>query len=380
MLNNLLRHSFLWIVMLFIFFIIFFSFVPSLKQFQKSVNGDSEKINYPGFSKSSLQSHEFQKYTETLFEKNIRLRKKIINIHNQLYYALFKKSFVVDGSLIIGKNKQFFVLSYILDYCKSSKNPSELIIWADQIARLDRYIHSQGKTFIYVITPSKAEHVPEAIPDRFHCKQQGIKEAVYQMDALLTQRKVAHINGPDLMEKAIQTYHIPMFPKGGIHWNWLGASIESAAIIDVLRSKTDFNLPKLQFFYLLNKPEEIDTDNDMLTLAQLWQNYFPEKVPQVKFLNPTYSGKPLTATVIGGSFNWSLNSIFIQNKIFNEINYYFYFDKHQKIKSNEKSAWSKDINVAEILNADVIILEENSSVLVSNHGKRFFEKVITKTV
>jgi alginate O-acetyltransferase complex protein AlgJ len=377
MVKHLLKHFFLWIVLLLIFFIISFSFVPSLKQFQKSFNGDSEKFKYPGFSKKSLASHEFQKYTETLFEKNIRLRKKIISIHNQLYYSLFKRTFAVDSSVIIGKNKQFFVLSYILDYCKSTKDPSALIRWADQIAQLDRYISSQGKTFLYIITPSKAEQMPEVIPNRFHCKQTGIKDAVYQMDELLTERKVTHINGPDLMTKASLTYHMAMFPAGGVHWNWLGAAVEARAIIHALRFKTHFNLPNMQFTYIMTKPQVIDTDNDMLVLTQLWEFLFQEKVPQVRFHNSLYNGKPIKLSVIGGSFNWSLNKIFLKNKIFSEIDYYFYFNKHQRVfKPYQELDWTKNIDIAEILQADVIILEENSSLLVSDHGRRFYEKMM----
>ncbi len=380
MLKNLLRHSFLWITLLFIFFIISFSVVPALKQFQQSFNGDSQKILYPGFSKNSLQSHEFQKYTETLFEKNIRLRKQLISINNHLYYALFKKSFAIDSLVIVGKNKQFFVLSYILDYCKKSKTSAELVAWADQIALLDRFVSSQGKTFLYIITPSKAEQMPEAIPDRFHCKKTGVKDDIHLMDQLLTERKVTHINGPDLMTQASHTYHTAMFPPGGVHWNWLGATVEAAAIVDALRCKTHFLLPKIQFTYDMTKPQTEDTDRDALSLAQIWEGVFQEKVPQIHFLNPVYTGKPITASIIGGSFNWSLNKIFLKNKIFSEINYYFYFERLQKLsKADEKPNWTKAIDfehLEEMLHADVIILEENSSLLVSDHGKRFFDKII----
>src|SRR5687768_17363975 len=120
MANRLFKHSFLWLILIFIFFVVCFSVVPSFKQFQKSFNGDSEKIKYPGFSKNSLQTHEFQKYTETLFEKNVRLRKKLISLNNQLYYALFKKSFAENSTLVIGKHHQLFELNYILDYCRAT--------------------------------------------------------------------------------------------------------------------------------------------------------------------------------------------------------------------------------------------------------------------
>ncbi len=377
MVNKLFKHSFLWLILIFIFFVVCFSVVPSFKQFKKSFNGDSEKIKYPGFSKNSLQTHEFQKYTETLFEKNVRLRKNLISINNQLYYALFKKSFAENSTLVIGKNHQLFELNYILDYCRSTKSLPELTKWADQIAQLDHYFTSKGKTFLYVMTPSKAEHMPETIPDRFHCKNNGIKDAVYQMDKLLTERNITHINGPDLVVHAMNQYKMDMFPPGGIHWNWLGSTIEAASIIDALKHKTKLPLPDIKFTYTMGKPKKGDTDNDILSVAELWESSFTYKVPQVQFQNPVYIGKPITLSVIGGSFNWSLNKIFLKNKIFSEINYYFYFNRHEKfLTSDQKLDWTTHIEIADILTSDVIILEENSAVIISEHGRKFYKMII----
>ncbi len=377
MLIKLLRQSVLWAILLLLFFVVCFSVVPSYKQFHKDFTGDSQTIKYPGFSKKTLESHALQKYTETLFEKNVRLRKKLISINNQLYYSLFKKSFAENSTLVVGKNDQLFELNYILDYCKTKKELSDLATWADHIAELNHYITSQGKTFLYIITPSKAEHIPETIPDRFHCKSKGIKDAVYQLDKLLTERNVPHVNGPDLIKNATITYNMVMFPTGGIHWHWLGSTIEAAAIVDALRLQTKLPFPTLQFTYNMDKPRAGDTDRDILSVAALWEKKYSYKVPQIQFLNPTYSGKPITLSVIGGSFNWSLNRIFLQNKLFTEINYYFYFNRHEKlIKPDQLIKWSNEINMAKLMKSDIIILEENSAVLVSDHGKRFYEKIM----
>lgn len=377
MLKNLLKQSFLWIAFLLIFFVVFFSFVPSAKQFNKSFSGEAEKFKYPGFSKNSLQSHEFQKYTEALFEKNIRLRKQLITIHNQLYFYLFKKTYAENSTLIIGKNNQFIELHYIIDYCRKNNDLPTLTKWADQIADLDRYFITQGKTFIYVITPSKAEYMSEIIPNRFHCKKRGIKEDISQMDELLTERNVIHINGPELMVKTSQLYNIDLFPPGGIHWNWLGSSVEAASIVKALQLKTPFPLPNIQFTYTLGKPKKEDSDRDILSLAQLSEHALNYKVPHIKFQNSLYQGKPITLSVIGGSFTWSLIRIFLENKLFAEINYYFYFNKFDKVyRADQKLNWSDDINLAGIFKSDIIMLEENSAMLVSEHGKKFYKKIM----
>ncbi len=376
MLTKLLKHIFLWPLLILLFFTASFSIAPCFKEFQQNFSGDSEIIKYPGFSKESLQSHDFQKYSETLFEKNVRLRKKFITINNQLYYTLFKKSSA--AKIVIGKNDQLFEISYILD-CNTIKELPSLTAWADQIAQLNHHLTSQGKTFLYIITPSKAEHLPEAIPDRFHCKNKGIKNAVYQLDKLLTERNVPHVNGPDLIKNAIDTYHMPMFPKGGIHLDWLGSAIEAAAIAEKLRLMTHIPFPQIQFIFTMGKPKEVDydSDRDLLIMSQLRKGAITYKVPHVQFLNPTYSDKPVTLAVIGGSFTWYLNRIFLENKLFTEIHHYFYFNQYQKmLKSDQQIKWSNEVNIADILKSDIIILEENSAALVSDHGKMFYERMM----
>src|SRR3990167_7090840 len=146
MLNKVVGNSFLWIVLLFIFFVGCFSIVPAFGDFKEDFFSDSEAMKYPGFTKKSLQSHGFQKYTEALFDKNLRLRKKLISLNNQLYYVLFKKSFAENSTLIIGKNKQIYELHYILDHCNPRKELAGLSEWADHIAELNQYITKQGKT------------------------------------------------------------------------------------------------------------------------------------------------------------------------------------------------------------------------------------------
>ncbi len=367
-------------LLIFILVVGCFSILPSMRDFGKNFRGDSEIIKYPGFSKKSLQSHDFQKYTETVFEKNIRFRKKFITVNNQLYYTLFKKAFA-NSTIVIGKNNQLFEVSYILDYCNSTKAFSHLTAWADQIAQLNHYFTSQGKTFLYIITPSKAEHLPETIPDRFHCKHNGIKDAVYQMDKLLTERSIPHINGPELIKNATHTYNTPMFPTGGIHWNWLGSAVEAAAIVEKLRSITHIPFPQIQFAFTMGKPKEVDydSDRDLLNMSQLREGTISYQVPHIQFLNPVYSDKPITLAVIGGSFTWYINRIFLENNIFAEINDYFYFNQYEKfISYDQKINWSNEVTITNILTSDIIILEENSAILVSDHGKRFFEKVMGK--
>lgn len=371
------RHTLLWALVILIISICGLSMGPFLKSFRSGFTSDAENIPYPGITIKSLRSHEFQKYTENLIEKKIRLRHSFIKVNSQLYYSLFKKSFAENSKVIIGKNNQLFQMDYIQDYCFQEKNVEKLTAWANNIKKMNDDVLSKGKVFIYIITPSKAEYIPAAIPDRFHCSTQGVKNSVHIMDQLLTERHVLHINGPDLMVKAMQKHPTPVFTPGGIHWNWLGSSIEAAAIIDALNRNSNLSMPKLEFSYTLGKVDPDGTDDDLLSIVKCWKPKADYQVPYIDFLNSPYQGKAITLSVIGGSFNESLIKLFLRYKLFSTIHFYRYFNTNMSydLASGYRTTTSV-IDIPTILKSDVIILEENSSLLVSDHGKRFYNQLM----
>jgi hypothetical protein len=355
--------------------------------FQSSANnhvfaGDAENIHYPGLSAKSLQSHEFQKYIEALISKNLRLRNFFISVNSQLYYSLFKKSFAENSQIIVGKNNQLFEMGYITAYCQpramTDESHNQLVDWANKIKILSDYFNGRGQTFIYVMTPSKAEYMPTAIPDRFHCQNTGISTHINEIKKLLDARRVRYIDGPALMMDATRKYGISMFPQGGIHWNWLGSSLAANDILRAINADKKFKLPMLNFKYTLGKVDRHDSDDDLLALVKLMKPDLSYLVPKVDLIGHPAPGKPLTLAIIGGSFNENLIRVFQKSNSFSKIHFYFYMNTEKIFSASKNSAemtsiyplTEKDFNA--ILSADVVILEENSSLTISSHGQRFY--------
>lgn len=365
-----MRNNLLWILPIFFFIVLSFSIVPTYRSFQKEFKGDAENISYPGFNKPSLVSHTFQQYVEKLFEQKIRFRHHWIAANNQLYYSLFHKSFSDDNQLIIGKHNQLFELHYIQSYCQKNINNKDLITWADNIKKIHDMLTAKGKVFLYIITPSKAEYMPDMIPHRFHCNNRGIKPEVYELDRLLTERDIPHINGPDLMTRATKIYNMPMFNFGGIHWSSLGAVTCAQKIVNLIQQKIPMS--PISFTYSIDKVSKLDSDNDLLKIADVWRPKKIYNVPHIHFEKTNYSGKSPSLSIIGGSFNENLIKLFAENHEFSKIDYYRYF-KHRY--DEELNLLSGDIEMKKLLQADVIILEENSSMLISDHGKQFYSSL-----
>lgn len=342
------------------------------------LNGMTTEITPPSFNLLQIKSHNVQNYVEKKITNKLPLRSLFIRINNQIYYSLFKKSYSEHGQVIIGKSNQLIIKGDIDAYCANqTRNITELTEWADKLSTLDTFFKKRNQLFIYVITPSKAEYMPDMIPDRFHCKKNGITPHLQKMEQLLTERHILYVNGATLMAEGMKQYNAPMFPRGGIHWNALGASIGVNATIKTINQAQHTSIKPALFNYTLSyKPKGIDRDIlNLLNLARPDDNY---PVPMVNFTPALSSNHPALVACIGGSFLRQMVDIFLENKIFPKISYYRYF-KLEKINFEEnKKTIAQDVDLSsantfsEILAANIVILEENSALTVSNHGQLFY--------
>ncbi len=343
------------------------------------LGGYTNDTHSPAFDLTHLKTHQFQKNLEARIAANLPMRSFLIRLNNQIYYSIFQKSHSENVHIIIGKDKQLHQDMYINSYCGMRElNHSQLVVWADKIKQLHDFFEQQGKTFIYVITPSKAEYIPETIPKRFHCNITGVSPHIKEMESLLKERHILYVNGPELMIKATQQYHLPMFPQGGIHWNDLAVTIGSNAVIQTINSDGHVHLKPLDFSYILkNNPKGVD--RDLINLINVMHPDDHYTVPKVTFKSMSSARPTLSLALIGGSFLWQMTDVFMRSKTFSNISYYRYFHQDRTDYHLGKDPITHTVNPSSIedlaaaLKADVIILEENSALTVSNHGQEFYD-------
>lgn len=345
------------------------------------LNGMTEaSSSRPPFDLAHIRSRDIQKYLENRIATILPLRSFFIRINNQIYYSTFKKSFSENNQLIVGKSNQLFEKRYIDAYCsKEALNLKKLTSWANKLQELNRYFKKQGKTFIYITTPSKAEYVPDAIPTRFHCMDKGISPQVYAMEKLLKERKIPYINGSELMQTTRDKLHISLFPRGGIHWNELGATLGANAILNAINQISPKKVPILDFNYKVTQ-KPYGTDRDLMNLLNIMRPDDKYDVTQIDFKKPSKLLQPVKIALIGGSFVEQLVGIFTINKSFSTINYYRYFNEFEAIHDINKNKFTKrKVNpdsaaaLTSILHADIVVLEENALFRESPHGALFYE-------
>lgn len=362
--------------------------LPILLQADYQLTGVTPTSTRIKFSFHNLSKHKFQHYAEDYVTNHLPLRSFFIRLNNQFYYSIFKKSYNNNGGIIIGKSRQLFTDHYILTYCDMATNTHhnstrELIAWADKIKLLNDYFKKHGQVFLYLITPSKAAYMPDKIPTRFHCQQRGEPLYLQTMIKLLDERKIPYIDGQALMSTSTNAYQTPMFPRGGIHWNELGASIAANKIIEKINQTHPHMIQPLTFNYQLDNIGK-GHDRDLLNLLNL---SFPNDrytVPQITFNTSASMQKPISLVFVGGSFCERLIDVFLENNRFNKITYmsYFKMNRLDYEPGKEMIQSNVDLNAATflnpVINANVVILEENTEITVSNHGQLFFDTMNKK--
>lgn len=336
--------------------------------------GVTDVLEKPIFDWQTMQDHQIQNYLQKDLENNLPLRSWLIRFSNQFYFDVFKKSYSYGNNIIVGKNNELFEKWYIQSYCgllagKEDDNPVLMAEWVDKLKKMNDRLAKKGKLFIYLITPNKAEYMPAFIPNRYHCSDHESKR-IKMMTQLLDKNHILYVNAVSLLQNANDQFHFPLFPQGGTHWNSLGAVI---VVNDILNK---INKTSIAFTYS-HSFHPTDTDHDLMSLLNLFKPNKHYLVPDIIYKNKQ-SASPLKITIVGGSFNNKIVDVLAASNSFSKIDFYFYYKlSRTEYNNGELTKIDRYDAPTDIINhvqsSDVIILEENSSSFITNHGKLLYD-------
>lgn len=338
-------------------------------------------VSFPRWSWESLIAGKFQRPFENWLNTELPFRANMVRGFNQVYYNLFSKSYV--NRMIIGKTGQLYQTPYIDNYCNLKQlkySRPEFKQWVDELRELSEFFTQRGQHFVYLITPSKAAYFPEYIPTQFACPLTGSVRPGYLLATeMLRDAGIPYVDGSKIVLNAKGKFPVDLFPRGGIHWNMLGAALASRELFREISGNLNQPLPKLRFSYVVdNNPK--DTDTDLLMLANLWRPNRNYPVPHIKIENVKQGiqQKP-TIAIVGGSFSLQVRRVMIESGFFSKIDYFNYF-KIFHFTYPESVRPSVDENnpetYRELLEADVVLLEENEQNLRSEYMKLLRGKIL----
>jgi hypothetical protein len=330
----------------------------------------------PEHTLEGLWSHKYQEWAEARVSDLFPLRGWTIRGINQVYYDLFAKSYMGgDNPIIIGKRHDLFTLSYIREYCNTNRaahNAADYQAWADRVNNVRRWFESQGKTFLYFISPSKAAYFPQDIPSGFGCGDNVKRPRYTRAVAAVSEKGIPFVDASALMARERGREDMDLFEIGGIHYNLLGAAKTVNALTAELGKLRGISIPPISTAHTRAKtPNGIDRDlTDLLNLAVPYLDY---PTPELKWGGyPLAKPLPLSIAFVGGSFVTQPARLMSLYKLFDHIDHFSYF-KLAKISypGEVASQISGTAAYDPIFAADIVILEENEETTLSTHGLAF---------
>jgi alginate O-acetyltransferase complex protein AlgJ len=358
----------------------------SNKLFKSSLGGIDIRIEIPKISVESFIDGKYQDQLSKWFAQNIGFRTFFIRMCNQLYYNLFRTSYMYSNNIIIGKNEQLYERVYIDEYCgRSQVLPDDVMEQAvAQIAECQRLFANRGIQFMILITPSKAYTYPEYIPDCFRCQPERNRQGYERVLELFAKHGVHVLDCQQTMIEAKSRSEIPLFPRGGTHWNQFGVYLAANAVAEYVENLLAVRLARLELVSMsMVSPRDVVSDLDLAWLLNLQWPPYKFRTPKLELVDnaPPQVVRP-KATVVGGSFNWELLAMLHKHQIFGQIDFFYYYslklhtypeDAQRQTNFNPEAIdWD-----GEFLHSDVVILELNEHIgVAAPHGSQFISEAL----
>jgi len=297
-----------------------------------------------------------------------------VRAKNQLIYSLFGGS--AAPGVVIGRHGQLFEQFYIDEYCRrdGGADPGRLSVWAHSIGKIQDDVTRAGKSFVYVISPSKAARYAEDLPSSAPCaaRATNMPDKLPPYLAALRQANVRFVGGADLISIEQPKYPVALFPRGGTHWNSLAAGLTLKEILRLAPS----SLGAFDFTWRL-APEPLGTDRDLADLMNLLRPDLDYPTTEiVSTIPPGGCVRPPRLLAMGGSFVHQLLAAAMLSSCPPEVDYWFFMRTedngvelgHFKRPPGETGNGQRvsaepaalDDNLRQ---ADMVLLEENESNL-----------------
>jgi alginate O-acetyltransferase complex protein AlgJ len=330
------------------------------------LGGVEEQMPKPQWTATNWFNGTFQRQFEERLIRRIGFRGLLVRIDNQINYSLF--NFPASGRgtrVIIGKDRWLFEQTY-LDRYNSSKIAAEEDNRdrMQKLVRLQNVLRQRGKGFLVVLTPSKVELYSEYLPPDKVVPGRHLRASDYdKMAPLLDEYRIPWLDVPRFFRELKKQSDTPLFPKGGVHWNYYGAALVTTQIIDTLERQMGRNFAQMVCEGTRVDNQAFGTDNDLGDLLNIltWRwDQGPQVHPILKPIADATALKP-RLLFVGDSFIFTLTHLMQTNHLFSEATTFYYYKRRFDYPAGTTAPIDHDRLdlAAEIDRVDAVILEIN---------------------
>lgn len=345
------------------------------------LHGVEQAEVYPAFTFQNFKTGEFQQAYEKWWNQNFGLKEYFVKTNNQIYYTLLSQT-PPNSQVWVGKNKQLIEGGYISEYLNFIQPIDSKALEAEvqKMKTLQDILRGQGKTFLVMITPSKAAIYPEYIPDQLKYLQINTIRNYDLLVPLFDKYGINYVDGHKITKEQKSKSKYAMFPKGGTHWNYLAAYYTTEKVIEKIEELTGKRMKEIGLSGV-ESVKPVGTDRDLADLVNLWippTNYSsPHPVLTAKSSGTEY--KP-TILMEGASFSEQFINTLKSENVYKSIDFYFYYHtlitfKEGNMDGSIKGEVNKKNLKKDIQNHDIIILELNEQS-VGNIKNGFLQDIM----
>ena len=272
----------------------------------------------------------FQKAVASRLTEAFAFRPLLIRINNEIRFELFGA--LTAPQVVSGSKGQLIGQNYLDEYCSRTEGQGGKLAAGiiPKLSAIQDYYSGRGSVFVYIVSPSKAAHLPEHFLDRVSCPSTPAARAqlVPQYVDALKEAGINVLDGAGLIHALKGRYEVDLFPQGGEHWNDLGGALVVSALVKEINAQAGREIvPPFTFNYTLSRP----TGGADRELADLLNVFFPPLgylTPKVNYVQSTPceqgSARTLEAAMVGSSFGHLPASILIEHNCLYALNLYYY--------------------------------------------------------
>jgi alginate O-acetyltransferase complex protein AlgJ len=337
------------------------------------------------FSWSAIRDGSFQKAVASRVTEAFALRPVLIRVNNEVRMELFGE--LTAPHVVRGAKGQLIERSYLEDYCSRTEGMGAELA-AKNIPKLrdiQSYYRGRGGLFVYLLSPSKAAHLPEYFVDKLPCPSTPAARAKFvgEYVAALRQAGIDVVDTATLIHSLKGAYDFDLFPQGGVHWNDVGGARAVSVLVDEINRQAGQNIvPSFTFTYTLSSAAGADRE-----LVDLLNVFFPPlayMTPKVKYTTAAscaeHPARLLDVAMVGSSFSHLPANILIQHNCLSRLNFYYYarLGRFGGVPYRELQRNLVETDLLHFRDATIMILEENEAFAARNGYVDILRDIVTK--
>ncbi len=339
---------------------------------------DSVPISLRTFADGALQKEAMRDVSEAN-----PLRPALIRLSNQVRVKLYG-AYGAPG-IVAGSNGQLIEQAYVDEYCRRDLAVLETKArdWIPKLKQLQDGFTKRGHTFLYLITPSKMAHMPEAFVSHVNCPSAPDARSRYlpTYTRMLREAGVRFVDLASLTHSLKGRYEIDVFPQGGVHWNALGVANAADAVLAELNRDGPV-APRLKWTYRVTN-KATGSDRELIDLVNVLFPRASFATAQVTFEKRNCGDFPVsqkTVALVGGSFIHDLARALLANGCLSELNSYNYLYRGRRGGPSYKILKDRltAADIEPLAGADIVLLEENEQVLPGSAHAEELYRVLTR--